>query len=153
MAGAAGLDRDRATRPGVRASIPALLALAVLSAVAGSAAAQPGGGRLRPPDGIACTRDHLTVYAGVVQRYVRGTSRTELRIHTDEDTVEDVVILHPKATDASARYRIEGAAFTPEDWPRIEVRAGTLHADMRAAAWVCDDGNDPVVDWHPPTGP
>ena len=112
--------------------------------------AQPSEARQRPPPSAECPRDHLTVYSGVVLRYQRSLGLTKLRIRTDWDTTEDAHIKHPGSNDPSAWFLMEGKRFEPADWGRIEERPGTLRAGMRAAAWVCDDGRNPVVDWNPP---
>ena len=129
----------------------AALATATLAGGAGSAALAEG--RVRPPSALECPRDHLTLYSGQVRDYRRGAGRTELEIDTDWDTREQVAIEHPRGEDPSAWFLIEGAAFTAADWGRIEERPGRLRARMRAAAWVCDDGRNPVVDWQPPREP
>ena len=90
------------------------------------------------------------MYAGVVQGYSRGVGRTTLRIRTDYDTTEDVTILHPGTKDPGRWLLFEGRAFGPGDWSRVEKRVGKLRANMRAAAWVCDDGRNPIVDFNPP---
>jgi len=131
----------------------AALAGLLLAGATGVAAAQPAAGRVQPPDDTGCPRDHLTVYIGAVQRYQRGAGRTTLRIRTDEATTETVTIKHPGADGPGRWFLIERQPFTAGDWARIEKAPGRLHPGMRAAAWVCDDGRNPVVDWQPPHPP
>jgi len=126
------------------------LALIALAAAACLAPARQPEARLRPPAAVECPRDHLTSYVGVVQRYRRESNRTELRIRTDWDTTEDVAIAHRGAADPSRWFLIEGKPFQPADWARLEESPGRLRAGTRAAAWVCDDGRNPIVDWSPP---
>jgi len=126
------------------------LALIALAAVTGLAPAQQPEARLRPPAAVECPRDHLTSYVGVVRRYRRDSNRTELRIRTDWDTTEDVAIAHRGSPDPSRWFLMEGKPFQATDWARLEEGPRRLRAGMRAAAWVCDDGRNPIVDWNPP---
>lgn len=112
-----------------------------------------GGRRVAPPPAVGCTRDHLTLHIGVVIAYRRELERTTLRIRTDSDTTETVRVVHPQGQDPSAHFLIEGAAFTAADWGRIEKSPGKIKPAMRAAAWVCDDGAPPLIDWQPPRQP
>jgi len=123
----------------------ATLALAALVVMA-AAQAPP---RLRPPDAVQCARDHLTAYVGTVIRYQRERDRTSIRIRTDWDTIEDVSIRHP-GSDAARWFLFDGKPFPAADMALIEGRTGQLRAGMRAAAWVCDGGDNPIVDWNPP---
>ena len=108
-------------------------------------------GRLRPPATLACDRNHLTSYTGAVSGYRRDADQTWLEISTDEDTVEAVTVEHAGQPDASAHYLLRGEAFTANDWAAIEAAKGKLVENMRATAWVCDDGaTAPVIDWQPP---
>jgi hypothetical protein len=118
----------------------------------GSAGAEAGrGGRLRPPATLACDRNHLTSYTGVVTGYRREARQTWLEISTDEDTVEAVTVDHAGQADASAQFLLRGEPFTAGDWARIEKTRGQLLGGVRATAWVCDDGaTAPVIDWQPP---
>jgi hypothetical protein len=107
-------------------------------------------GRLRPPP-LACDRNHLTSWRGVVSGYRRGEQETWLEISTDDDTVEATTLAHPDAADASGFYLFNGQPFTAADWDAIESAPGTLRQGMRATAWICDDGvTAPVIDWQPP---
>lgn len=128
----------------------ALLLTALLPLAAG---AQPPGGRVMPPADSACPRDQLTLYAGEVLKYSRGPGRTEIRIRTDWQTTESVLLKHPGSTDPSRWFLIHRQPFTPADWPRIEVAPGKLRSGLRVAAWVCDDGRNATVDWTPPRAP
>ncbi len=127
----------------------AFLAVAI-AAMTGASPAQPRDARLRPPAAVDCPRDRLTSYVGVVQRYRRAPDRTELRIRTDWETTEDVAIAHRGSNDPSRWFLMEGKPFQAGDWARLEEGPGRLRAGMRAAAWVCDDGRNPIVDWTPP---
>jgi hypothetical protein len=126
------------------------LALVALTVGAGLPPAQQSEPRLRPPAAVECPRDHLTSYVGVLQRYRREADRTELRIRTDWDTTEDVAIAHRGSDDPSRWFLMEGRPFQTADWARLEEGPRRLRAGMRAAAWVCDDGRNPIVDWNPP---
>jgi len=98
---------------------------------------------------FSCDRNHLTIYTGVVTRYRRAVGQTTLRIRTDDDTTENVALKHPGTDDPSAMFRMKDAPFTPNDWPTIESKTGTLRPGTRASAWVCDDGQV-MVDWSAP---
>ena len=106
--------------------------------------------RERPPQHVACARDHLTSYAGVVTEYRRENGRTMLTIRTDWDTTERVELKHPGTDDPSRWFLLRGTPFRPGDWKEIEIEPGRLRPKMRASAWVCDDGTNPVVDWGRP---
>ncbi|OGA98856.1 MAG: hypothetical protein A3E25_23575 [Burkholderiales bacterium RIFCSPHIGHO2_12_FULL_69_20] len=125
----------------------------LVAAGPGALMAQRTEARVRPPAEVDCPRDHLTVYIGQVQRYQRGPGRTTMRIRTDEATNETVTIAHPGSSDPSRWFLIERQPFTAADWARIEQRPGQLREGVRAAAWVCDDGRNPVVDWQPSRAP
>ena len=109
--------------------------------------------RVRPPAEATCPPDQLTMYGGQVLRYRRLLDRTEIGIRTDWGTTETVTIKHPGSSDPSRWFLVERKAFEAADWARIERRAGQLLPGLRAAAWVCDDGRNPVVDWQPPRAP
>lgn len=98
---------------------------------------------------FSCDRNHLTVYTGVVTRYRRAAGQTSLRIRTDDDTTENVVLKHPGTDDPSAMFQMNAAPFTTRDWPTIELKKSTLRPGTRASAWVCDDGQV-MVDWSAP---
>lgn len=121
-----------------------------LAALAAMPVARQGPPRMPPPAAVECARDHLTAYVGTVVRYQREADRTSVRIRTDWDTTETVSIRHP-GSDPSRWFRIEGKPFRSQDMARIEDKPGQLRAGLRAAAWVCDDGRNPIVDWNPPT--
>ena len=124
-----------------------LATLAFTAAPAGGQDRTAGGpSRQRAPDGFACARNDLTAYTGVVVRYQRERERTTLRIRTDWDTTEDVVLAHKDAADAAASFRYSGRPFTAKDWQRIESSTGVLLPSTRATAWVCNDGKV-LVDW------
>lgn len=125
----------------------------VLATTPGPVAAQAEAARLRPPAEATCPPDHLTMYGGQVQRYRRLLNRTEIGIRTDWGTTETVTIKHPGSNDPSRWFLVERKPFEAADWPRIERRAGQLQPGLRAAAWVCDDGRNPLVDWQPPRAP
>jgi hypothetical protein len=108
------------------------------------------GRRVAPPEATNCPRDKLTLYSGVVISYRRSLGVTTLRIRTDWATVESVQVRHPGSNDPSPRFLIERLPFTPADWARIESSPGKLRPSMRAGAWVCSDGSQPLIDWQPP---
>lgn len=114
------------------------------------AGASAPSGRLRPSPALACDRNNLTSYSGVVSGYRRDKDSTWIQISTDEDTVEAVTVPHDGQSDASAHYWLWGVPFTAADTAQIEKSSGVLIDGMRAVAWVCDDGKTPpVIDWQP----
>jgi hypothetical protein len=133
-----------------RLTLAASVAALTLLPGAPSVPAQPRESRVRPPAAIDCPRDHLTLYGGKVTSYRRSLGRTLIRIRTDWDTSETVAIRHPGSDDPMRWFLLDGGPFGAADWPRIEQSQGRLRMGMRAAAWVCDDGRNPVVDWQPP---
>jgi hypothetical protein len=132
-----------------RRQLPLLcLAMAMATATLAQAEPQP---RLRPPQNIDCPRDQLTLYRGEVIAYTRAVGRTTLRIRTEWQTVERMVITHPGTDDPAPWFRIDGNAFTEADWARIESSKGRLRTGVRAAAWACADARNPTVQWTVPS--
>ncbi|MCA1616876.1 MAG: hypothetical protein LC800_22895 [Acidobacteria bacterium] len=133
-----------------------LLTLFSVSALSAPAAGGPllpqqPRGRIRPPSELRCDRSSLTSYDGRVIAYRRRNGSTFLRIRTNSDTTEEVVIRHPATDDPSGFYLLKGELFTKSDWRLIEKRRKVLRPGMRANVWVCRDNPtvQPVVDWQP----
>ena len=111
------------------------------------------GGRLAAPPSLRCPRDNTTSFAGRVLAYRRTPGRVFIRVRTDEETTEEFTLTHPKRGDASGLFLINGESFKPDDWKRVEARAGRLRPNMRAIVWACYEGDDlkaERVDWRPP---
>ena len=108
-------------------------------------------GRMMPPRELKCDRNDLTLYDGRILAYRRRIGKTFLRIRTNFDTTEEVIVLHRGTDDPSKFYLLNGGPFTKGDWRRIEKRKGVLKAGMMANVWVCRDNPSiqPVVDWRP----
>jgi len=105
--------------------------------------------RIRPPEKITCSRNHLTSFTGKVLSMKRQTGSTRIRMRTDEETSEQFTLRH--ATDNPSEYFLMwGEAFSESDWKRIETGKNQLRPNMRATVWVCNNGGNPVVDWQPP---
>ena len=141
--------RERATRP--RSSAILLLAMVTVSVAGVGVHPQEPRGRIRPPSGLKCDRNDLTVYDGKVLAYRRRKGSTFLRMRTNFDTTEAVTLRHPGTDDPSEFYLLNGEPFTRSDWRRIEKREKVLKPGMRANVWVCR-GNpaiQPAVDWLP----
>jgi len=99
---------------------------------------------------LACARDQLTSYAGVVSAYERTEGGLRIQIRTDWDTVESVVVPGVGESIMRGQFRLHGAPFAASDWPRIESAPGVPRPGLRAIAWVCEDGRTlPVIDWRP----
>jgi hypothetical protein len=122
--------------------VPLLLFLAV--------AGPQRGGRLRPPDNIPCSRDHLTSFTGALTSYSRDAAQTTFAMRTDEQTSERFVVRHGQAKDPARWFLLWGNPFGAGDWKVIEEAAGRLRRNMRATVWVCEGGDNPIVDWQPP---
>jgi hypothetical protein len=71
-------------------------------------------------------------------------------MRTDEQTSEHFVLRHGQAKDPSRWFLLWGNAFGADDWKVIEEAPGRLRRNMRATVWVCEGGNNPIVDWQPP---
>lgn len=107
-------------------------------------------GRLAPPPGISCDRNHLTSWTGKVSGYNRDEQSIWIEISTDAGTVEQTTIHHKGFTDASTHFLLWGMPFKHSDWTAIEATPGNLIDGMRATVWVCSDGKTPaVIDWRP----
>lgn len=102
-----------------------------------------GAPRLALPPAITCPRDQVTSYTGRVVSYRRTADALVLAIRTDWDTTEGVRL----APIRLEQLRLGGAPFA--DWARIEASPGHPRPDLRATAWVCDDGRPPLIDWQP----
>lgn len=118
----------------------------------GSRASSSQEGRVRPPASITCDRNNLTAYTGKVTDYSRRSGLVKLVIQTDWDTIETVTLQHPSRSDASKWFLLRGKAFRKSDWSKIEFSRGRLRPNMRASAWVCNDGSRPIIDWQFSTG-
>jgi hypothetical protein len=107
--------------------------------------------RLRPPSTLDCPRDraNLTAYSGSVIKYARGSVQTTVQIKTDWDTTEAIVINH-KGSDPTKWFLYGGEPLTPIDWQSIADAGGQLRPGIRATAWVCSNGSNPIVDWERP---
>lgn len=106
--------------------------------------------RLAPPAAVTCPRNNLTSYTGRVTEWLRTASETRLTIATDWETTEAVLLEHSGTDDPSRWFLLNAKPFQPSDWAQIEESKGRLKTGMRATAWVCDDGRQPIVDWQPP---
>jgi len=106
------------------------------------------GGRLAPPAAVECDRNQLTSHAGRVRSYERRRDSTVLVLETSAGTTEKLTVRHPGSDDPSRYFMIDGTAFTPRDWPRIEGKKQRLLPKMSAIAWVCSNGTT-YVDWRP----
>lgn len=109
----------------------------------------PARERYRPPDKVTCPRNDLTSYQGRVIALDRRRGRTIIRLRTDWETTERVVLTHPDSADASAWFLLKGQPFEPKDWSLIVTEKNQLRPGVRANAWVCRDGSNPIVDWQP----
>jgi hypothetical protein len=107
--------------------------------------------RVRPPDAVTCPRNDLTVYTGRVTAWDRKPDATSLTLITDWKTTEHVVVKHPAGADVSASFLMRGKPFAKDDWAVI-APDGKLKDGVRASAWVCRDGRNPIIDWERPSG-
>ena len=106
--------------------------------------------RLAPPPAVTCPRNNLTSYTGRVTRWSRTPGETTLTIATDWETTETVTLKHPDRGDPSRSFLLNAMPFQSNGWTQSEESKNKLKAGMRATAWVCDDGRQPIVDWQPP---
>lgn len=135
---------------GVLLALIAMSALPVSARQAGSERVPVARSRVAPPVTLACERNQLTSFSGEIIDYQRGENSTHIRIKTDWDTVESLILEHAEADDPASYFRVFGQAFTASDWARIEIQPGVLIKGMRVIAWVCLDGKTPlVIDWRP----
>jgi hypothetical protein len=111
-----------------------------------------GQGRLRPPAQVGCDRNQLTAYEGVVRSYSRTATQVVVRIATDADTDERVVVKLGKGQKPESRFLWNGEAFDSSHWRGLEAKPGVLRRGMRVIAWVCEGGSPPLLDWRMPPG-
>ena len=69
--------------------------------------------RLRPPERIRCSPNHLTSFTGRVLEFKRNDNQTFLRIRTDEDTTEVFTLRHPGKGSAAEWFLLRGKVFEP----------------------------------------
>ncbi|MCI0422041.1 MAG: hypothetical protein L0312_22910, partial [Acidobacteria bacterium] len=67
--------------------------------------------RLRPPEKVKCSRDHLTSFAGRVLAFKRNNNETFLRMRTDEETIEAFTLKHPGKGSAAEWFLLTGKSF------------------------------------------
>jgi len=110
-------------------------------------------GRLRPPLGLSCDRNHTTSFTGRITGYSRTQRRIFIRVRTDEQTNEQFTIPLGRGEDASKKFLFQGEAFKAVDWKKIEMKRGQLKPGMRATIWACRDEKDDfraeLIDWRP----
>ena len=135
-----GIERAAALKGGYDGWVAA--GLPVVKQVEEPADAPPPTARFRVPPFVTCDRSDVTVYPGEVIRYKRSKGKAVIRIHTDEDTTEEVTANAPES------FFINGAKFTAADWKRIEVSKGKLRPHMRAVAWFCRTSKATFIDWQ-----
>lgn len=136
---------------GTRRQVVLALGLSVVT-LSGVGSLDAAGGlsqRARPPASLSCSRDHLTSFQGRVLSLTRGAQTMTLRVRTDEETTEDLVLQWLPAERPETWMLLRGEPFTTADWNQVEMAPGTLRADTRVIVWVCDGGAKPVVDWRP----
>ncbi len=104
--------------------------------------------RIRPPEKITCSRNLLTSYTGRVLSMKRQKGSTRIRMRTDEETSEQFTLRHT-TDNPSEFFLLWGERFSESDWKRIETGRNQLRPDLRATVWICDNGENPVVDWQP----
>ena len=110
----------------------------------------PNRGRTAAPADIACDRNDLTSLSGEVREYSRDEGELKFVISTDWDTNEPLVLSMLDSSVPSPSFRINGQAFSKDDWQLIENNVGEVNAGMRVNVWVCNDGKTPpLVDWQP----
>jgi hypothetical protein len=109
-------------------------------------------GRVRPPGVPECAPERLTAYIGVVTRFSREPDRTIVEIRTDWDTTEQVVIAH-QGDGPERWFLLRAKPFGPDGWKAIESAPGQLRQGIRASAWICQGGTNPIVDWNPAAEP
>lgn len=106
--------------------------------------------RIAPPEGIKCPRSNLTSYNGKILAFRRQPGRTMIRVRTDWETTEQVILQYAKNETPIKWFQLNGGRFESDDWKLIESGKNRLRPGMRANIWVCDDGSNPIVDWRPP---
>src|SRR5262245_49001948 len=87
--------------------------------------------RIRPPETVTCSRDHLTSFTGKVLSMKRQLGSTRIRMRTDEETSEQFNLRHDK-DDPSEWFLMWGEKFTRDDWTRIETEKRQLRPNLRA---------------------
>jgi hypothetical protein len=111
----------------------------------------PGGGRLRPPSQVPCSRNELTSFTGDVTGYSRSERRVAISLQTDEGTREKFVLRYSGKEELERLYLLWNKPFGPAGWAAIESETRRLRPGMRATVWVCKGGANPLVDWQPPS--
>jgi hypothetical protein len=130
----------------------ALLAAALAVDTASQRTSGTAQGRVRPPGALECAPERLTAYIGMVTRFSRERDRTIVEIRTDWDTTEQVVIAH-QGDGPEQWFLLRAKPFGPDGWKAIESAPGRLRQGIRASAWICEGGKNPIVDWNPAAEP
>ncbi len=107
-------------------------------------------GRIAPLEGIKCPRNNLTSYNGKILAFRRQPERTMIRVRTDWETTEQVVLRYAKNETPIKWFLLNGEPFESDDWKLIESSKNRLRPGVRANIWVCADNSNPIVDWRPP---
>jgi len=123
---------------------PILLLTAVVACV------QTTLGQPTPPLSLTCSHDHVSVFRGRPVQWSRTVGQSTMTIASDTGTTEIVVLKHPSTDDGSQYFLLDAKPFKPGDWHRIEQKPGKLREGLRVAVWACDDGRQPLIDWHLP---
>ena len=67
-------------------------------------------------------------------------------------TSRSIAIAFVAAIGAWAPQRVmRGKPFAKDDWAVI-APDGKLKDGVRASAWACRDGRNPIIDWERPSG-
>ena len=128
-----------------------ILRLSVVATTTTGWAQRPRGRRIRPPQGLPCSPDHLTSLIGEVKSYSRTSRNVKLAIRTDWNSEESAEVRWTTAAkEAQDYFLLNGEPFKVEDFEKIETKPGKLKNGMRAIVWVCEGGHQPVIDWRPP---
>ena len=85
---------------------------------------------------VSCALIALAV-GFVVAGFNLNPGETFLLVRASYETTEEVTIRHPGTDDPSKFYLINGAAFTKEDWNRIEKSKSVLKDGVSANIWFC----------------
>jgi hypothetical protein len=109
-------------------------------------------GRLRAREDLGCDVNDTTSFTGRVLSYSRNSKRIFIRVRTDEETTEQFTLALTNGSDPARLFLFNGEGFKPEDWRKIETRAGVLKKGMRATVWACYVRGEPkakLIDWRP----
>ena len=104
------------------------------------------GGRLAPPAALACDRNQLTSFEGVLIRHESKNGMDHVTLETDWGSEERFVV---DTTSEPPHYLVNGEPAEDDTWQELLPGCDGAGESLRLIAWVCSDPEQVVIDWRP----